>query len=779
MARLAGLIALVLSLGLAVAAEAAERMALVFGAGKYRQLRELANPANDADAVGKSLAALGFEVTVETDRDLRRMRRALGNFAEDAAGAEVALVFFAGHGVEIAGDNRLLPVDADAASLAALTATSLPLNEVRATLAGSVKSLLIVLDACRDDPFGIGTGGGRSAKPAGADVTAAVKPGFGRVGRAENTLIAFAAAPGQTASDGTDVNSPFTAALARYLATDGLEIGSVFDLVQQEVYERSSGRQLPFIEDGLPRFFFAGESGTLDERERLLLAMAALTPELKREVERIAADKAMPLGPLYGALIAADLESTTNEDRAKKLAEAADAFVKTRDDLQRLASDDPEVTRLRRQAEEKLALGAFDDARARLAEAARIDSLSAEALAANLARRRLSEADTHQADGGVARAQLDRVGAIEAWEEAAKLHELVEKEDIPDAARHGRNWLLAGLGDVARERGDGALALDAYSRMEKAARLRLDKAPDNPDAQRDLLASLSRIGTMREDEGDLAGALKAYEDGLAIAATLAARDPDNAEWQRDLSVSFNKIGDVRAQQGDRAGALKAYEDGLAIGEKRAAGDPGNARWQRDLSLSFDRIGDMHLAGGDRAGAQKAYAASLAIAERLAARDPSNEEWQRDLLVSFTRIGALRAAEGDRDGALKAYGDGMAIAERLAARDLGNAGWQRDLAVSLLKIGDVRMAGGDPAGALKAYADSLAIAEELAARDPGNAAWQRDLVVGHVKMSQAGGDARTHLRAALAIADAMERRGMLTPADAWMPADLRSRLAAAE
>ncbi len=683
MARLAGLIVLLAMIGFGAVAEAGERVALVFGAGKYRNIRELKNPANDAEAVRKALVELRFDVTIETDRDLRRMRRALDNFAEDAAGAEVALVFFAGHGVEIAGDNRLLPVDADASSLQALKATSLPVNAVRDALAGTAKSLLIVLDACRDDPFGAGAGEGRSAKALGADVRAAVKPGLGRIGRAENTLIAFAAAPGATASDGAGGNSPFSAALARYLATGGLEIGSVFDLVQQEVYERSSGRQLPFIEDGLPRFFFAGESGDLPERERLLLAMAALTPDLRNEVERIAADRQMPLGPLYGALIGADLEAATLEDREKKLAEAADAFVKTRDDLRRLASDDPQVTKLRAEAEEKLALGAFGEARARLKQAAVIDATSAERLAANLVRRRLSEAATHQADGGVARAQLDRAGAIAAWEKAAALHEAVEREDVPDADRRVRNWLLADLGDAARESGDIALALDVYNRMERAARLRLEKSPDNPDAERDLSASFDRIGDVKKANGDGAGALKAYVDSLAIARTLAGQDPANAEWQRDLSVSFIKVGDVKKANGDGAGALRAYED------------------------------------------------SLSIFQKLAGQDPAN------------------------------------------------AGWQRDLSVSLNKVGDVKMANGDGAGALKAYEDSLAIRQTLAGQDPANAEWQRDLIVSHVKLSQAGGDARAHLQSALAIAETMERKGILAPVDAWMPEELRKRLAAPE
>ena len=93
----------------------------------YKNVRPLGNAVNDAQTIKKSLEAIGFEVTLETDRDLRRMRRALEDFREDAAGADVVLVYFAGHGVEIAGENLLLPTDADAISFDTLKQTSLPL----------------------------------------------------------------------------------------------------------------------------------------------------------------------------------------------------------------------------------------------------------------------------------------------------------------------------------------------------------------------------------------------------------------------------------------------------------------------------------------------------------------------------------------------------------------------------------------------------------------------------------------------------------------------------
>ena len=245
---------------LAGVASAERRVALVMGDDDYRddpQARQCRQRC--ANASRRRWKKLGFDVFLETNRDLRRMRRALDDFREDATGADVALVFFAGHGVEIAGENRLLPVDADASSLKALKASSLPLEEVRATVSAVAKVGLIMLDACRNDPFGAARRlGARRCRAAPGDKD--VKPGLGRIGRAENILFAFSAAPGETASDGADGHSPFTTALAKYLGTDGLEIRSVLTLVQQEVYDLSRGKQLPYVESGLPRLFFAATS---------------------------------------------------------------------------------------------------------------------------------------------------------------------------------------------------------------------------------------------------------------------------------------------------------------------------------------------------------------------------------------------------------------------------------------------------------------------------------------------------------------------------------------
>ncbi len=287
------------------------------------------------------------------------MRRALEDFREDGKGADVALVFYAGHGVALDGVNYLLPTDADATSSETLAATSLALDDVHSMLTEIAPRAILLLDACRDDPFATGgSNEGRGAVPLSGDPPSKPPPvpGLGRLGQAEGVVYSFAAAPGKTASDGDGDNSPFTSALIRHLGTKGVELKTALTLVQQDVYDRSRGRQSPYIESGLADLVYISEKGDLPEREALLLKMADLTPELRAEVEEVAASFNMPLAPLYGAVLEGNLGEASAEERRLKLEEAARSFAQFQDGFAKFASSDPQVVELRKQAEEQLAL---------------------------------------------------------------------------------------------------------------------------------------------------------------------------------------------------------------------------------------------------------------------------------------------------------------------------------------------------------------------------------------------------------------------------------------
>ncbi|MES0003906.1 caspase family protein [Mesorhizobium sp. M0062] len=770
------LFALLLMLATTATAVAERRMALVIADNDYRLVRKLANPVNDGEAMEAALKTLGFEVVLETNRDLRRMRRALDDFREDAMGADVALVYFSGHGVEISGDNRLLPVDADASSLDQLEKTSLPLEEVRDAVAATAKVGLIVLDACRSDPFTGGNGDGRGATSLIKDLVDKIKPGLGRVGKAENILFAFSAAPGETAADGTGANSPFTAALIKYLGTDGLEIRSVLTLVQQEVYDLSRGKQLPYVESGLPKLFFASAAKEqLPERERLLLAMADVTPEMRGAVERVASDADMPLAPLYGALISSDTSHLSGESLDAKLREAADAFVKVRGEMKTLAADDPQVTELRRQAEEQLALGAFDGARVILAKAADVDNVSRQALKANFVSRTLSEAATLFLSGGAARATLDYATAIKDYEtvlslygEAGQTSLSLEQADRQsrtleelgilyttagntDAAGRAFAALVANLEQRARQETDPSVKRDLAIGHIKFANIKMAQGdlpaslqnyeaardmlqglttnvPDKKDLLGDLAMAHDKIGNVLATQGDVGAAAQAYQQSLSIKQQLADAEPNSVYLLRDLTITYDEIGGLARTAGQLDGAQTAFEESLRIRLALAQNNPDDPRHQRAVSVSYTRIGDVLRERGDAAGALDAYNKSQIIAEALVRRDSNDTDLKRDLSVGYAKIGNAYGDQKDWPLALEAYQQALATARDLAASDPGNTDWQRDLSVCLEKIAGVFDAQGDIAGALQNYQDSLVIADRLAKLDPGNSDWQRDLSI---------------------------------------------------
>ncbi|WP_244497580.1 caspase family protein [Mesorhizobium sp. Root695] len=770
------LFALLLTLMTAATAMAERRVALVIAADDYRLIRPLANPVHDGEAMEAVLKKLGFEVILETNRDLRRMRRAVDDFRENAKGADVALVYFSGHGVEISGDNRLLPVDADASSFDALEKTSLPLEEVRDAVAATAKVGLIMLDACRSDPFSGTVREGRGATSLAKDVADKVKPGLGRTGRAENILFAFSAAPGETAADGNGQNSPFTTALTKYLGTDGLEIRSVLTLVQQEVYDLSRGKQLPYVESGLPQLFFAAKARQdLPERERLLLAMADVTPEMRGQVEQIASDADMPLAPLYGALIGLDTKHLSAESLDASLREAADAFVKVRGEMKTLAADDPRVTELRRQAEEQLALGAFGAAQAKLAEAVDIDEVSRKALKVNFIDRTLSQAATLFLSAGAARADLNYAAAIEGYEavlslygEAGQTSLSLEQADRQsrtleelgllyttvgnvEAASRAFTALLANLEQRSRQETDPSVKRDLAISHIKLANIRmaqgdLPTALENYEAARDMLQGLTaslpdekgwlgdlamandKIGNVLATQGDVGAAAQAYQQSLSIKQQLADAEPDRAYLLRDLTITHDEIGDLARTAGRLDGAQTAFEESLRIRLALAENKPDDPERQRAVSVSHEKIGDVLRERGDPAGALVAYNQSQAIAEELVRRDPNDTDLKRDLSISYAKAGNALSDQKSWSPALASYQQALDIARELAATDPGNTNWQRDLSVCLEKVAGVLDVQGDIGGALQNYQDSLAIADRLAKLDPANSDWQRDLSI---------------------------------------------------
>ncbi|MBZ0148895.1 MAG: caspase family protein [Pseudorhodoplanes sp.] len=235
-------LALVFVIGLwATAALAEKRVALVIGNSGYRHVPKLSNPANDADAVSVLLKSSGFAV-VETRHDLgiNDMRRAIRDFSDATRDADMAVVFYAGHGMEVGGNNYLVPVDAALERDIDVEDETVSLERILTVLEPAKRLRLVILDACRDNPFT------RMMKRTLASRT--IGRGLARVEpMSSDTLIAFAAKAGSTAADGQSVHSPFTTALLKHLATPGLDLRIAFGRVRDEVLKGTGNKQEPFV----------------------------------------------------------------------------------------------------------------------------------------------------------------------------------------------------------------------------------------------------------------------------------------------------------------------------------------------------------------------------------------------------------------------------------------------------------------------------------------------------------------------------------------------------
>jgi hypothetical protein len=236
------ILSLICMLFTAHAAKADKRVAFVVGNGAYKNVAQLPNPPIDAKAMAAVLRNVGFDVVEGTNLTRDTMTERLLEFGKKAQGADVALFFYAGHGIAISGTNYLLPIDADIKSemdvkLGAAINIDLTLDQTMS----DAKVKLVFLDACRDNPFAA------KIKSNSATRSVSVRTGLAEMKSGEGTLIAFATGPGQTALDGQEgTNSPFTRALIAHITTPGVEIQQAMTEVRAQVNEETNKGQLPW-----------------------------------------------------------------------------------------------------------------------------------------------------------------------------------------------------------------------------------------------------------------------------------------------------------------------------------------------------------------------------------------------------------------------------------------------------------------------------------------------------------------------------------------------------
>jgi uncharacterized caspase-like protein len=248
------LLALPLALLLLAAAALAEtraqdRVALVFGMASYKNVTALRNTVNDAGALARTLEEIGFQVDVRMDATKDEALAALEDFAFQAETADIALIYYAGHGVSVQGTTFLIPIDAAVREAKDIVAASVTMDQMLAAVDGARKMSIVILDSCRDNPFpdvidlrdpevakGLTTGKGGLAAPS---------PDRG-------TLVAFAARDGAVALDGTGENSPFNVALRDNIVKPNVEIGLLFRQVRDDVLAATANQQEPATYGSLP-----------------------------------------------------------------------------------------------------------------------------------------------------------------------------------------------------------------------------------------------------------------------------------------------------------------------------------------------------------------------------------------------------------------------------------------------------------------------------------------------------------------------------------------------
>lgn len=656
------------------AQKALRGVALVIGQSAYEHIAALPNPANDAREMSKLLTDLGFDTRTVTDRDAQRLKRDLERFAEDAADADVAVLYYSGHGIEAGGENWLLPVETDDSSLETASQALVSLTWVVDELRRSVPVAIVLLDACRTSPFAPGTllrtAPEMPGAPAGAGGLVAVR-GAARIdapaGRADNLgfVIGFAAEPGQAALDGAPGgNSPYASALLRHLAAmTGAEFGAVMRMVTEEVYLSTGTKQRPWVNESLRRQLYFGvapdeaegtEALITGERRQLLLTIAEL-PDINRlQVEQVALRDGVPLDALYGILRA--LGETAQPRSPEELATMLDAQAERLGEMlsQRAAlrTDDPEVARLSEAADRAIEEGAIQTARLFMDQAvSRIEETGGEVdeLEELLKRKRIADAAVYAKRGDALALAFEFRAAAQDYSRA---FDLVEKWDDRLAWNYKDNEAealrLHGQATGDRAALDGAL--DAYETLLRRVGS-TDGDADRAIVTNNMAVVLNIIGERSEDSADLMKALAMFEEALTVFERL----DDGTNW----AAAKNNIGNINLALGGREASSERLE--LAIEAFREALEKRDRNTvPLDWAATQNNIGIATYAlaarGEDPAlliGAEAAYRAALEVYTRGA--NPT--EWamtKNNLGNTLNAIGLQRNDPAYHEQAIEAY-----------------------------------------------------------------------------------------------------------------------------
>jgi uncharacterized caspase-like protein len=490
-----------------------KRVALVIGVSKYQQVPRLTNPARDADAVAALFKQAGFDV-INNQRDVGivELRRVIREFSETSRDADIAVVYYAGHGIEVDGTNYLVPADAKLVSDFDIEDETISLDRVLKALEGTKRLRLVILDACRDNPFANTMKRSVASRSIGRGL-AKVEPTM------SDTLIAFAAKAGAVASDGDGANSPFAAALVKYIAEPGLDLRLAFGRVRDDVLKTTGYRQEPFV------------YGSLGGQTMSLVPAVAKPADPEAEA-RVDYELAAQVGTkeAWDSFLASHpngLYANLARAQNNKLAAAQQSRAKA-DDARRDAEEQAalKAAELRKQLEEQSQRQAAET-KQKLSEQAKKDVEEARRQAAEQAKKELDEARKQ-----VELAQQQAEAARQQVEEA-------KRQAIAEAQRQVELAKAEQARQASKEQADKVASLTPD---QTAPKLPASPQIDQADIDRLLQAHLKRVGC---NSGNVDGT---WDDSSRKALDLFNK---NAHTQFDVKVASLDALDMVRSKTDR------------------------------------------------------------------------------------------------------------------------------------------------------------------------------------------------------------------------------------
>lgn len=470
-------------------AQAERRVALVIGNSDYRSVARLANPLRDAEAVASTFKNAGFDV-VEARRDLtmNEMRRTVREFSDKARDADMAVVYYAGHGVEVDGVNYLIPTDAVLERDTDVFDETLPLDRILIAIQPARQLRLVILDACRDNPFDRSMKRTLGSRSVGRGLSK-VEP------TSPNTLVAFAAKAGSTAADGDGTNSPFTTALIQHLTKPGLDLRKAFGFVRDDVLKATSNKQEPFVYGSL-----GGADVSLVPASQTSSAVPNLHGEVRRDYELAAQVSTIETWDSFLAAYPTGFFADLAKAQRKKLLadqasrEAVEKERAAKAEKERLAVEREQAAEKERAAKaekERLAAEREQANRELAAEKERAAKAEKERVAAEAAKREQAAKELAAEKARAEQAEKERLAAEAARREQAARDEATAKAKADAQAK---------AAEKASAEASAKPAADAAAPLESGAAGSVRVAALSPAAQkeeslsRQLQSELRRVG---------------------------------------------------------------------------------------------------------------------------------------------------------------------------------------------------------------------------------------------------------------------------------------------